>query len=199
MKQHLQYNWWKYLLVLILPMVFWYSAFTLLLKPARNEQLRVLFVGDALDTTAVQEQLSQLLPSETSQMLQEITVAQALPGMTSYNDFLTAQSFYYDLIIFPESQMTKTIGQSYFSRIPPALLEQFPNTEIYVETVEDTELSYGFWLDDSSLFMSCYYGNDRCCLFFSPESVNLGSGNKQSDPNNDAAVKAAQLLLEVLP
>lgn len=199
MKQHLQYNWWKYLLVLILPMVFWYSAFTLLLKPARNEQLRILFVGEALDTSALQEQLTQLLPAETAQSLQEITVAQTLPGMTSYNDFLTAQSFYYDLIIFSESQMTETIGQSYFSRIPPALLELFPNTEVYTEAVEDTELSYALLPDAESRFASYYYGDERCFLFFSPESVNLGIGNKQGATQDDAAVKAAQLLLEVLP
>lgn len=199
MKQHLQYHWWKYLLAAILPLILWYSLFSLLLKPARNAQLRILFVGEGIHTQALEEDLAQALPSLSCQTLEEITVTQSLPSAVSYHEFLTARNFDYDILILTESYMRESIGQNFFSRLPQSLSALFPDTARYTEVIEGTDLAYALIPSEGARFGTFYTGSERCYLFFSPESVNLGPANKNGITADDAAVKAAQYLLEVTP
>ena len=42
MKKHLRTNWWKYLLLLLLPVAVWTTVFSLRDRPDGNERLRIL-------------------------------------------------------------------------------------------------------------------------------------------------------------
>ena len=204
MKNHLEYNWWIYLLILILPIFLWCSVFNILAKPAPEEQLNVLYVGQQLDAQALQQQLEQAMPALTQQELLQIHVNTEIVGPAELSMILTARIFYYDLIIVQESYCTNYIGQNVFGMIPPALLEQFPDAQIYTEEIpkENLVLNFGFIVYDGTTrnrFSAHYQGEETCYLFLSPKSVNFDTLNKNGEKGNDAALKAAQYLLEAAP
>lgn len=201
MKRHLQYNWFKYLAVIILPILFWNSVFDVLAKPKQNEQLRILYVGDLLDAPSLQADVQDAIPQLTEQTIREVTVTQAVPNGMSYFDFLTAQCFHYDILILSQSWCRENTGQGAFVQLPQAILDAFPNTPVYTETVEQTPLAYGLTIYDGTVqnrFSMYYHGNKNCYLFFSPESVNLAAKNGKGIVEDDAALKVAQYLLEAI-
>lgn len=200
MRRHLQYNWWKYLLVVLLPIIIWLTVFEQMAKPASNARLRVLYVGDGLDPSGFQQELTLQLSELSTQVLQEIAVTQVSPVGISYTEYLTARCFDYDLLILSPDWCPEGIGRAVFSRIPPALLDFFPSSDVYTEVVEKSDLPYAFVLPETSPFYS--FSSDRgrpCLLFPSPESVNLDKKNGKGDLGDDAALQAMRYLLEVYP
>ena len=199
MKRHFQYNWWKYLLILILPVIIWTSVFDILAQPKRSEQVRILFVGEGLDTQALQQDIADQIPSLTEQQILEVTVAAATPAGLSYTEFLTAQCFNYDILILSESYLHNNVGQGVFSRLTDDLLAAFPEVPVYTETVEGVQLAFGFVLfsgTEQNPFSACYTRTDTCYLFISPESAHFETQNGNGIAEDDAALKAAQYLLE---
>lgn len=200
MRRHLQYNWWKYLLVVLLPVIIWLTVFAQMAKPASNARLRVLYVGDGLDPSGFQQELTLQLSELSTQVLQEIAVTQVSPVGISYTEYLTARCFDYDLLILSPDWCPEGIGQAVFSRIPPALLGSFPSSDVYTEVVEKSDLPYAFVLPETSPFYS--FSSDRgrpCLLFPSPESVNLDGKNKKGNLGDDAALQAMRYLSGVNP
>lgn len=200
MRRHLQYNWWKYLLVILLPVIIWLTVFEQMAKPANNERLHVLYVGESLDSQSLQRELTHQLPQMSKQVLQEITVTQVSPAGISYTEYLTARCFDYDLLILSPDWCPEGIGQAVFSRIPTALLASFPSSDVYTEAVEESDLPYAFVLPETSPFYS--FSSDRgrpCLLFPSPESVNLDGKNGKGNLGDDAALQAMRYLLGVNP
>ena len=200
MRRHLQYNWWKYLLVVLLPIIIWLTVFEQMAKPANNARLHILYVGKGLDSQSLQQELTHQLTQMSKQVLQEIAVTQVSPVGISYTEYLTARCFDYDLLILSPDWCPEGIGQAVFSRIPPALLDSFPSSDVYTEVVEKSDLPYAFVLPETSPFYS--FSSDRgrpCLLFPSPESVNLDKKNGKGDLGDDAALQAMRYLLEVYP
>lgn len=200
MRRHLQYNWWKYLLAVLLPIIIWLTVFEQMAKPANNARLRVLYVGEGLDSQSLQQELTHQLSQMSKQVLQEITVTQVSPAGISYTEYLTARCFDYDLLILSPDWCPEGIGQAVFSRIPTALLASFPSSDVYTEVVEESDLPYAFVLPETSPFYSFSSDKGRPCLLFpSPESVNLDGKNGKGDLGDDAALQAMRYLLEVYP
>ena len=200
MRRHLQYNWWKYLLVVLLPVIIWLTVFTQMAKPASNARLRVLYVGDGLDPSGFQQELTLQLSELSTQVLQGIAVTQVSPVGISYTEYLTARCFDYDLLILSPDWCPEGIGQAVFSRIPPALLDSFPSSDVYTEVVEKSDLPYAFVLPETSPFYSFSSDKGRPCLLFpSPESVNLDGKNEKGNLGDDAALQAMRYLLGVNP
>lgn len=200
MRRHLQYNWWKYLLVVLLPIIIWLTVFEQMAKPANNARLHVLYVGEGLDSQSLQQELTHQLSQMSKQALQEITVTQVSPIGISYTEYLTARCFDYDLLILSPDWCPEGIGQAVFSRIPAALFASFPSSDVYTEVVEKSDLPCAFVLPETSPFYS--FSSDRgrpCLLFPSPESVNLDKKNGKGDLGDDAALQAMRYLLEVYP
>ena len=189
MKQYLQYNWWKYLAIFLIPMILWCSVFEVLQKPAAHQRMRILYIGENLDAAALQQKLSAALPTLTDQPLREICVKNE---QHCDSTMLTARCFEYDLILIEKSCLQEKLAQRVFRELSPELITLFSAVPLYQETVESNEKNYGFLLepDGKTVFSSCYNGNDTCYLFFSPESVNC-------NPDGiNAALKAAYYLME---
>ena len=154
MKQYLQYNWWKYLAIILIPIILWCSVFDVLQKPAPHERMHILYIGENLDTAALQQKLSAALPTLTDQPLKEIRIRNE-----QYCDstLLTARCFEYDLIIIEASRSQEKLGQRVFRELPPELITLFSTAPLYRETVESNEKNYGFLLepDGKTVFSSC--------------------------------------------
>lgn len=200
MRRHLQYNWWKYLLVVLLPIIIWLTVFEQMAKPANNARLHVLYVGEGLDSQSLQQELTHQLSQMSKQALQEITVTQVSPIGISYTEYLTARCFDYDLLILSPDWCPEGIGQAVFSRIPAALFASFPSSDVYTEVVEESDLPYAFVLPETSPFYSFSSNKGKPCLLFpSPESVNLDGKNEEGNLGDDAALQAMRYLLGVNP
>lgn len=197
MKKHLRMNWWKYLLAILLPVALWTAVFSLRDRPDAHERLRVLIVGEGVDTAALQADLEAALPSLTAQPLKEITVKQELPESAAYGEWLISREFSYDILIFAEPWCAQNVGQNYFSRMSDGLLSRFPSVPLYRETADGRSLSYALALPDAARFRD-YAQGGAWLLFFSPESVNLGAENGKGEQTDDAAVAAAQYLSEAI-
>lgn len=201
MKNHLQFNWWKYLIIMILPIIVWCGIFDALAAPKPNEKVSILFIGEALDSQKLQQELWQVLPQRTEQPLREITVETALPREAAYQGQLTAWSLQYDIIIIPKDYMRQFLGQSVFVRLTQEMLRQFPAVTPYEEFIEDgTSLPFGLTLFDGTQqnrFAGCYADNQACYLFISPYSVNFNTLNEAGKAGDDAALQAVLYLLEM--
>ena len=197
MKNHLQFNWWKYLALLLIPTIVWCSIFSAIKKPAPDQRVHILYIGENLDAEGLQTELKNALPGLTSQQLKAVTVTVAPPGETAYST-LEVRCFDYDILIFEESSMPKNTGQAVFVRLTDGLLQQFPNAQLYQENVEDAGiLTYGFLLHTGTRFAEYYAGKQTCCLFISPRSENFDTLNENGRAGNDGALKAVQYLLEM--
>ena len=199
MKKHLRSNWWKYLAVLILPVVVWSTVFSLRSRPDGNERLRILLVGEGADTTALQADLEAALPSLTSQTLREITVTQEMPENAAfYGEWLISRQFSYDILLISEPWRTEHMGQNYFSRMSDPLAARFASVPQYTETADGNTLSYALILSGAETRLGSYLEtkDGAWLLFFSPESVNLGGENGKGNRTDDAALAAAQYLSE---
>ncbi|MCQ2419172.1 MAG: hypothetical protein MJ085_05230 [Clostridia bacterium] len=193
MKRHLQYHWWKYLLAVLLPVILWCVIFNAVTKPKQNEALRVLYIGDNLDTQRLQDELKAALPQMTDQSLLEITVAQSRPNGLALGELLTARQFEYDILILAQKDCPETVGQSFFSPLP---VDAVSSITPYTESVEGKTVSYGIVLSEKTRFASCLTEPADCILFFSRESVNLAGKNGKGNKQDNAALCAAVFLLE---
>lgn len=191
MKQYWQYNWWKYVAVILLPILLWTTLFGILKQPAPQERLRILYIGEALDSTALKKELTAFLSEHTSQKLKEISV-----NTEQYCDstLLTARCFEYDLILIEQTKLPKNAGSSVFSPLTTQQISYFPNATPYCEEAMDK--ACGYLLDPAQRtgFSAHYSGSNPCYLFFSPESVNI-----YPESGTDAALQAAKYLLETKP
>ena len=197
---HLQYDWWKYLLVILLPIFLWCSVFDVLAKPKENERLHILFLGDGLDAVALKQTLEEQLPALTDQKIKEVKVTTDYAAGELYGRKLTTYSYEFDLIIVPQSFMADNTGQ-FFRRLPMEGLPGYENAKLHWEEVEEGEYSapFGFVLWEPGVengFRQFYSGREICYIFFSTESVNLYPLFEGSAEGDNAAVVALDLLLK---
>ena len=184
--RHLQYNWWKYVIVISLSVLIWYGVFDALAKPKDNERCRILYVGEHLEQNALQEKIQEQLPRLTDQNLKEIKVT-VLP--VSDYQLLQARCYDYDILIFEKPYLQEHTGQWVAGEaFDPALSDD--GISWYTESVDGKTVPFGVFLPEESLFFRFYSGTEPCVLMVSPHSVNLGDTDGQ-----DAAKKVVEYLL----
>jgi len=197
---HLQYSWWKYLLVILLPILLWCSVFDVMAKPKDNERLHILFVGNDLDAVSLQQTLEAAIPTLTDQKIKEVKVVTELAAGEIYGQKMTTYSYEFDLIIVSQSFMRDNTGQ-FFRRLPMDGLPGYETVKLHRELVgeEEYEAPFGFVLWEPGVknhFGTFYSGNEICYLFFSTQSVNLYPLFGGSAEGDNAAVAALDFLLK---
>lgn len=197
---HLQYNWWKYLIVVILPLFLWISIFDVLARPKDHERLNILFLGDELDAASLQQTLEEYIPQHTQQKLKQIRVVSEYLPDEHYGQKMTTNSYEFDLIIVAQSFMRENTGQ-FFRRLPMDGLSGYESAKYYHEQVEGGDYSAPFGLvlwepGVKNTFGEYYSGTEICYLFFSTESVNLYPLFEESKEGNNAAVVALDFLMK---
>lgn len=198
MKQYFQYNWWKYLAVVLIPVLLWTGIFDVLKKPAPNQRVHILCIGSGFDIAALEQQLTAALPSLTKQPIKSVDVNAAQPDAATLGSMLNARVFQYDIIIICEDFLPENVGQHFFSPLSTEFTDLFPNVTLYQENTGTEQCAYGLQIpaDSQTRFSDSYTGNQSCYLFISAESVNFNQLNGNGKPGNDAALKAVCYLLE---
>ena len=193
---HLQYDWWKYVAVLLIPLILWCSVFSVMKKPKANERLHILFLGTGLKCQAMEQELTAYLQENTAQKLKSVQVTMAEFSEENYANQLMAATYSYDIIIISDNQMKDTVGQDYFFVLPESL--QGAEVELYEEAVHEKLLPFGAVLSDESSFGKNYSGTQKCYAFISPQTENLYPVNTKSEEGDDATVIVWQWLMEKL-
>ena len=194
---HLQYDWWKYVAALLIPLILWCSVFSVLKKPKANERLHILFLGSGLNCQAMEQDLTDHLQKNTSQELKSVQVTLAEYSKENYASQLMAATYSYDIIIISENQMQDRVGQEYFFVLPEAL--QSTEITLYEETANDETMPFGAVVCDGiqqDSFSKYYSSAEKCYIFISPQTENLYPFNAKSRQGDNAAVIAWQWLME---
>lgn len=193
---HLQYDWWKYVAVLLIPLILWCSVFSVMKKPKANERLHILFLGTGLNCQAMEQDLAAYLQENTAQKLKSVQVTMAEYSDDNYANQMIAAAYSYDIIIISENQMKDTVGQDYFFVLPENLYSA--GMKLYKETVNNKVLPFGAVLSDESSFGKYSSGAQKCYAFISPHTENLYPVNTKSGEGDNATVIAWQWLMEKL-
>ena len=196
-KGHLQYDWWKYVAALLIPLLLWCSVFSVLKKPKANERLHILLLGTELNCQTIEQELTTYLQENYSQEIKSVQVTMAQYSEENYKNQLLSATYSYDIIIISENQMKDTVGQDYFFILPTEMGAS--EIQLYYETVNEQSLPFGVVLFDGkqeNTFSKHYTGTERCFAFISPQTENLYPFNTKSNEENNATVIAWQWLME---
>lgn len=200
---HFQYNWWKYLAVLIIPILFWVTFSEVLLKPAENEKLAITYWGEGLRAEDLRENIAATVPSLTEQKIKTVEISTSKPDERHYNQTVTSAQYSSDLIIISEQYMQKNIGQDRgFSAMDEVTFYYaFPDGIPYVETAEDKQWYYAVELPCDCVFLSYVdseINDGKHWLFLSPQSKNIGKLFGKGNADDNCALEVARYLASVL-
>lgn len=197
-KQILRAYAWVYILIAIVVIAGWIALFNALDRVRDNEQLTVTVLNPAADTAAMRDDLLEALPTLTDQKLVYVYVdGVALSADDAQRKTrLSLQTLQSDLVIVPESLLRDLNIAELFPPLPDALLPE--NTsgcytadgKIYGVPVSGTE--------DKTRAASYGLLTEKCYLFVSGQSVNLGGYLGRGAKTDDAALAAFRYLTEVI-
>lgn len=196
-RNRFQQNFWKYLLVVLVPIVVWYTVFYFVYRVKDNEQVQIMFLGKDLDNSALKGELTTNLTNIAGEKLKSVTVRSTVVA-NGNGQILSAYQVVYDIIIFSESYLPENVGQNWgFAHFEQEkFVELFgADVELYSEVYEETTLYYAVEIPADSFFAQYYSGEEKCYMFFSPETVNLASLNGNGNASDDGAIRIAQYLL----
>ena len=183
-------HWVTYLAIILIPIILWTSVYDILAEPADNEKFAILFVGDGLDCEGLAAYISE---NYSDPRMKSISVESTTILDSIYYDYLKTRCYNYDLIIFTEGNMKEHLGRVVFEReiMLSDYADLLPESDYYYEHINDMDIPFGFVVADGdidNLFTRFYSGDERCCLFLSPRSVNLGGINGEGEKGDDYAL-----------
>jgi len=190
-KGNFRYNFLKYIIVIILPVIIWHAVFYFVYRTRDNERVKILFWGDGLDTAALNSALAENISDIAGGVIEYAEIR----STTVDKSYISAYQAIYDIIIFSDDFMAENIGQNYgfFCFNAQGFADIFGEGVIaYTEKYNDSILYYAVELSGSCVFAQYCTGERKCYMFFSSESVNLGDFNGNGNEEDDAALKVAQ-------
>ena len=197
---HLQYCWWMYIGIALAAVFLWTSVFLNLAKPASNERIGLFLCTNAVDTTGLEKDISDILEGLTEQEIKQFRVNQMLLSEADVGSVLTARSFDCDLIFIQQSFLREGMAVYHFAPLPMEQIgELLPNHQFYSDKLENVQNTYGILIGGKGVhnrFTQYYTGEEAVYVFLSRESVNLGGLNEKGYPEDDAALRLLLYLLE---
>ncbi len=192
---HLQYFWWVYVLIAVLVIFAWTTAFSIMAKPRDNEQVTVIFFDRSFDAKGMNAVANTDIASITAQKLKEITF-----GTADYGDELTfmqqmsTRLYGADIIILPENIIKADDISAWFKPIPEAVAKQyFADAQLY--RIDGEIYGVCVYPAENSLVSEHYSGEQAAVAFFSPQSENLGALYGKGDAADAAAFDVAAYIL----
>jgi hypothetical protein len=185
-----------YIAIAALACLIWIPSFNAATQPKRNERLSVAFIGEGLDTKALQGALADQIPELSKQPIKQINVANA-----DIDNFYMEQTLYSiadqsDFIILTEDNIRDDTISFYFDSVKKSeiLVAFAPDAEYYLIDGAIAGIKIGGG-DMNNNFMRFYSGEQQCYCFFGYKSESLKTLNGIGNENQDAALKALEWLL----
>lgn len=194
-RNHLIYNWWKYVAVAVAVIAIWVYLFGVLAKPKENEKIKITFVGNDLKNVLMQEDiLNDIDKLQGKQNIKEVGV-ECLYSEDSFtlNTILSTRVLSdTDIVILKQSTLENFEAESYFVDLSSsAVTENFGD----VQTFEKNGKIYGIKLNGDNAFKKYYDGKEDCYLFITPVSVNFGGINGNGNNEDSVCINLVNYLL----
>ena len=192
---HLQYSWWKYVLLAVVSVMLWTAVFDTLGRPAKNEKVGIVFFGDSLDVTALHADLTDAVDGLTQQEIDYIDISQTFADHEHLGQILMARTYDCDLLILPAELVDGLSAYGFFMPLP----ESLQSTNTYTQEKDGETLAYGLEIyspERQNRFSSFCSGDQTYYVFLSKESVNLAALNGNGTQTDDAALRILEYLLE---
>lgn len=195
-KTHMQYHWWKYVLVLVTAICAWSWVFHAIAQPAENECLSILLVGENFAVEALQTDIETVLPQLSQQTLSRIEVAKSnIQGDEAWR-ILQTRFYAYDLVIIEEEFLPDNMDAALgYHGMNADMLSRFQEEILYIRASENTAVVYGFELGQERLG-AFYTGEGKCYCFPSPWSVNYAALNGRGREQDDCGLRVLEYLLK---
>ena len=196
---HLQYHRWCYVLLAVLSVLIWTTVFQNLAKPAKNEKVGIVFFGQELDASALHAELSSAIGDLTDQKIEYVDVFQTMDAGNQLGSVLMARSYDYDLLVLSGETMDHLHAYGFFAPLPEQLPQSLKALPTYSQTEDGITAQYGLeaYRPGSQSRFSAFCSGDRTYyIFMSKESVNLAGLNGKGNPEDDAALRVLEYLLE---
>lgn len=192
---HLQYHWWKYVLLAVISIMIWTAVFDTLAKPAKNEKVGIIFFGDALDATGLHAELSAVMGSLTQQEITYVDVSQTIVDYEQLGAVMMARSYDYDLLVLTAETVDRLSAYGFFSPLP----NDWNDIPTYSQEKDGNTVAYGLEIyrpGSQNRFSAYCSGEQTYYVFLSKDSVNLACLNGNGAPEDDAALQMLKYLLE---
>ena len=112
---YFQYNWIKYLIIIILPLVLWLIVYSDIDQVKYDESVRILYIGDDLDKEMLQEKISSNINSITSQELKYVSVMTYSADKEVVYEYLRNKVYSVDIVIIENEYLDKEVISQIFS------------------------------------------------------------------------------------
>lgn len=195
MKQnsYIQYNFWKYILVFLIPLIVWSVIYSDIDNLKYDEVINVLYIGDTLNAEELEKELNAALPSLTSQKIKSVYVTRIGGSLENVEDYLRNKIFSTDIVIIQEGLEKDYDAVGIFSPLTVFLKNSISNDKYYLLDGKE----YGFLLDENSRFSKYCEGNIHIALF-SPYSYSISSAYGYGGEKNDGAIKIMEYINETV-
>ncbi len=191
MSKYIKSNLLKLIIVLVLVVVFWLFAMTMVDKPSQDECLYITFVGKNFDNTSLETFFEEYISNNTNQELRELSVnAITDPDDYSSGIALTVRAIGEADFIVYEEEYCKDIDYN-FLPLTNELLEEFSS----YDTFDVDGVPYGIAIPTNDNFSKFYKGESKCYAFITKVSENMAGLNGNGETENDAALIALKYLL----
>lgn len=179
LKNHLRYNWGRYLLACLTAIMLWSTVVHMLDRPDGCDVLNVVLVSDSMSRSEMEAGLKERFGDS----FRDILVEQYSPSDPQLSQRLTvAVVDERDLVILPASLLYPDIRDSYFCPVKePTARQYFPDHGFYTED----GIVYGVAMADTA--------DETHYLFFIGTSQNLSDLTNSSSGDN-RAIDPAQWL-----
>lgn len=187
---YFQYNWIKYLIIIILPLVLWLIVYSDIDQVKYDESVRILYIGDDLDKEMLQEKISSNINSITSQELKYVSVMTYSADKEVVYEYLRNKVYSVDIVIIENEYLDKEVISQIFAPLTNKLKDDFKNADL----VDVGENSYGLKISKDSDFYDCYSKTEEVSVYLSPHSLNIGKAYGYGKIENDSAIKIAKYI-----
>ena len=190
---YFQYNWIKYLFIIIVPLIFWIIIYSDIDQVQADECVKILYIGDSLDEDKFQDNIYSQISSITSQKLEYISVISYHGEKDSAYEYIRNKIYSVDIVIISDEYYDEEVISQIFIPLTIRLKGEFINTEF----IKIEENSYGLKILQNSFFYEFCNDNEGVSIFLSQYSLNIGKAYGYGKEENDSAISIVKYMLGV--
>lgn len=188
---YIQYNWFKYLLIIIVPLFFWLIVYSDIDQVKYDESVRILYIGDDLDKEKLREDITLNLTTITDQELKFVSVMTYSAKEEVVYDYLRNKIYSVDIVIISNELLNEELIRQIFVPLTVNLKDKFFGVELL--NIDDN--SYGLKIaSQSNFYQYCSIGKEAT-IFISQHSLNIAKAYGYGDIENDSAISIVKYIL----
>jgi hypothetical protein len=188
---YFQYNWIKYLFIIIVPLIFWIIIYSDIDQVQADECVKILYIGDSLEDEKLQEDIFSNIDNITNQELKYVSIMSYSAEKELTYEYIRNRIYNVDIIIVSKEFYDEELLSQIFSPLTTMLKDEFNNSNF----INIKDVSYGLKVSTNSTFNNYYSKNEEVYMFFSPYSLNIGKAYGYGKVENTSAIFIAKYIL----